>query len=230
MDLADTLAPQSDQLDAVDLLGGPQTFTVERVTVAAGEQPVNVHLVEFPRPWRPGKNMRRVLVGVWGLDHTQWPGRRITLYCDSTVQYGGAAVGGVRIAAMSGIDKPKGVPTIPTRGKSHVYVVKPLAEPTRPSAPDLAQITDLDVLRGMYRTADERTRVQIKARVAELTAQKPAGAAAPTPVEAASPTAEDAGLVEDVADDLSPTATMPPPQVDDADYDWPPAEAQDGAS
>ena len=28
MDITDTLAPNSDQLDAVDLLGGPRTFTI----------------------------------------------------------------------------------------------------------------------------------------------------------------------------------------------------------
>jgi hypothetical protein len=60
-DISDTLAPTSDQLDAVDLLGGPRTFTVAKVTKGNPEQPVQIHLAEFPRVWRPGKSMRRVL-------------------------------------------------------------------------------------------------------------------------------------------------------------------------
>ena len=68
MDISDTLAPTSDQLDAVDLLGGPQTFTVSGVSRGSAEQPVNIDLAEFPRPWRPGKSMRRVLVACWGPD------------------------------------------------------------------------------------------------------------------------------------------------------------------
>ena len=54
MDISDTLAPNSDQLDAVDLIGGPRTFTITKVSKGNAEQPVNVHLAEFPRVWRPG--------------------------------------------------------------------------------------------------------------------------------------------------------------------------------
>ena len=94
MDISDTLAPNSDQLDAVDLLSGPRTFTIEKVSKGDAEQPVNIHLAEFPRPWRPGKSMRRVLVAAWGPDASAYVGRRVTLYCDPEVRFGGAAVGG----------------------------------------------------------------------------------------------------------------------------------------
>ena len=101
MDISDTLAPNSDQLDAIELVSGPRTFTIEKVTKGNDEQPVQVHLVGFPRPWRPGKSMRRVLAAGWGADATVWPGRRVTLYCDTGVKFGGAAVGGTRISHMS---------------------------------------------------------------------------------------------------------------------------------
>ena len=65
MDITDTLAPTSDQLDAVDLLGGPRTFTIVKVSKNNAEQPINVHLDGFPRVWRPGKSMRRVLAAGW---------------------------------------------------------------------------------------------------------------------------------------------------------------------
>ena len=67
-DISDTLAPNSNQLDNIDLRGGPpRIFTVTKVDVRKGDdQPVSVHLAEFPRPWKPGKNMRRVLAHCWG--------------------------------------------------------------------------------------------------------------------------------------------------------------------
>lgn len=128
MDISDTLAPNSDQLDAVDLLGGPQTFTVDRVTKGNAEQPIQVHFAEFPRPWRPGVNQRRVLGNVWGTDSAVWAGRRLTLFCDQEVAYGGQKVGGIRVSHMSHIKKRTGTPIIPTRGKSTIYNVDPLAD------------------------------------------------------------------------------------------------------
>ena len=63
MDIGDTIQAKSDQLNADDLLGGPQVFTVAGVDVVGGEQPVHVHLVEAPgRPWKPSKGMRKALI------------------------------------------------------------------------------------------------------------------------------------------------------------------------
>lgn len=131
MDIGDTIAPDSDQLDAIDLRSsGPQTFTITRVTVRAGEQPVDVHLAEFSRPWRPGKSMRRVLDGLWGPSaNGAYEGRRVTLYCDDRVKFGGDAVGGVRISHMSHIgDRETGVPLLVARGQTKTYKVKPLPD------------------------------------------------------------------------------------------------------
>jgi hypothetical protein len=134
MDLTDTIQPNSDQLDACDLLSGARTFTIEKVSKGNAEQPVQIHLADFPRPWRPGKSMRRVLVASWGADASAYVGRRVRLYCDPEVRFGGQAVGGTRIAALSHIDKPKQVPLLVSRGKSAIFVVKPLAdEPARPA-------------------------------------------------------------------------------------------------
>ena len=129
MDISDTLAPNSDQLDAVDLLGGPRTFTITKVSKGSSEQPVNVHLAEFPRVWRPGKSMRRVLAACWGTDAATWTGRRVTLYCDESVTFGPDVVGGTRISHLSHIDKPRRIPLMVKRGKSATFTVQPLAEP-----------------------------------------------------------------------------------------------------
>lgn len=151
MDISDTLAPNSDQLDAVDLLGGPRTFTIARVTVdIAAEQPVQVYLNEFPRPWLPGKSMRRVLGACWGNDSSQWTGRAVTLFCDPAVKFGGVEVGGTRISHLSHIDGVRKVPLLVARGKSATYTVQPLKDvpappKTQPDGPDMsALVTALD--------------------------------------------------------------------------------------
>lgn len=131
MDIGDTIAPDSDQMDAIDLRSsGPQTFTIERVVIKPGDQPVNVYLKEFPRPWRPGKSMRRVLDGLWGPSAGGvYEGRRLLLFCDDRVKFGGEAVGGVRIKAMSHIGGEKrGVPLIVSRGNVKVYTVDSLPD------------------------------------------------------------------------------------------------------
>ncbi len=146
-DISDTLAPNSDQLDAVDLLGGPQTFTISKVSKGNPEQPVQVHLVEFDRPWRPGKSMRRVMVACWGPDANQYVGRSVRLWCDPKVAFGGQDVGGVRILALSHIDKPRGIPLLVSRGKSATYKVDVLKvdqkQPEKASADMLAKLITL---------------------------------------------------------------------------------------
>lgn len=167
MDITDTLAPKSDQLDAVDLShSGPRTFTITDVSKGAPDQPVNIHLAEFPRVWRPGKSMRRVLAAAWGTNAQQWIGRRVTLYCDPTVKFGGEAVGGIRVSHLSHIDKPTKVPLIVTRGKSAMFTVQPLTDAT-PTL-DVATSTDIDALRAAYKTASPDVQAQILARVDEL--------------------------------------------------------------
>lgn len=170
LDISETLAPNSDQLDAVDLAGGPRTFTIAKVTKNSAEQPINVHLTEFDRPWRPGKSMRRVLAACWGTDSSQWVGRRVELFCDPNVMFGREKVGGTRIKALSHLDKPKGVPLLVSRGKSATFTVQPLADEPEPAPQvDVATETDVDKLRAAWKTADTDTRAAIKARVDELT-------------------------------------------------------------
>ena len=164
MDLSETIQPDSQQLDSVDLLGGPRVFTIERVSKGTAEQPVQIHLAEFPRPWRPGKSMRRVLVACWGPDASQYVGRRVTLFCDPSVKFGGEKVGGTRISHLSHIDGPRDVPLLVTRGKSAIYTVQPLTEPT---ADDVTSCSDEGQLRAWW-DAYPQLHTQIKARVAEL--------------------------------------------------------------
>ena len=127
MDISDTLIPNSDQLDAEDLAAsGPRIFTIERVSKGNPEQPVNVYFAEFPRPWRPGRNMRRVLAHCWGKDSVKWVGHQVELYCDPDVMFGKERVGGTRISRLSHIDGPASAPIIVGRGSRGKWPVKPL--------------------------------------------------------------------------------------------------------
>ena len=172
MNIEDTLAPDSQQLDAVDLLGGPRTFTVESVSKGNAEQPVNVHLAEFDRPWRPGKSMRRVLAACWGTDASQWTGRRVRLYCDPEVIFGRDKVGGTRISHLSHIDKTQRIPLLVSRGKSATYTVEPLTEePARDWRAEADALTDRDELLALYHQAPAEHRDYIKERGQALTGE-----------------------------------------------------------
>lgn len=172
MDISRTLEPNSDQLDAVELVGSPRTFVIESVSRGNTEQPVNIHLVGFPRPWRPGKSMRRVLAACWGTDAALYVGRRVTLYCDPDVMFGKDRVGGVRVSALSHIDKPKRIPLLISRGKSASYTVDPLPDEPTPVAltdDEIDAATTTDELRALWGAASPEQQDRIKARVAELT-------------------------------------------------------------
>ena len=133
-DLTESIAPKSDQLNAEDLLTGPRTFTITEVRKGSAEQPVDVHLAEFPgRPFKPSKTVRRILVSAWGPDANTYAGRRMTLYRDPAVRFGGMDVGGIRVSHLSDIDKPLTIVLAVSKGKRAPYVVKPLADAPAPA-------------------------------------------------------------------------------------------------
>ncbi len=167
MDISETLAPTSDQLDAVDLLGGSRIFTIESVSKGNSEQPVNVHLAEFPRVWRPGKSMRRVLAFCWGTDAAQWVGRRVELYCDPEVTFGKDKVGGTRISRLSHIDGQKKIPLLVTRGKSATFRVDPLPDNVQ-TAPASDVEAKIAALTAEWHKADADRKAEIESEVAAL--------------------------------------------------------------
>lgn len=171
MDIDDTIAPKVDQLTAEDLLGGARTYTIDRAVVHDGDQPVNLHLAEVPgRPYRPSKTMRRVLVHAWGKRSAEYVGRRIRLYRDPAVKFGGEEVGGIKISHLSHIDGPVSVALTVTRGKRAPYTVEPIpAETPEPTAEQVEACDDVPTLYSMYRASQsEPIREQIKARVSAL--------------------------------------------------------------
>lgn len=142
-DIRSTTEPKSDQLNADSLIGGKtMTIKITSIDVVAGEQPVIIHYEgENGRPYKPGKSMRRVLIHVWGADGVKYIGRSMTIYCDEKVQFGGMAVGGIRISHMSHIEAPVTMALTSTRAKRTPFTVKPLILQERPTDNALAKIT-----------------------------------------------------------------------------------------
>ena len=160
MDISDSLAANSAQQNYDEYLAGPKTVTVSEVKKGSAEQPVEVHLVEFPgKPFKPAKSVRRVLAAAWGTDASQWAGRRMTIYGDPEVRYAGKAVGGLRVSHVSHIDKPVTVALTVTRGKREPFTVQPLVEASyAPSQDWLALIqsaTTVDEKRAIWGQATE---------------------------------------------------------------------------
>lgn len=132
VDITKSTEPKSDQQNFDDYIAGPKTVTVSEVKKGSAEQPVEVHLVEFPgRPYKPAKSMRRVLMAAWGSDASAYAGRRLTLYGDPTVKFGGKEVGGIRISHLSDIPETLELHLTVTRGKRAPFIVRPLDAPER---------------------------------------------------------------------------------------------------
>lgn len=159
VDLRPTIVPKSDQLNADDLIGQSLTIKVTQVALTGdGDQPFAIHYEgDNGKPFKPCKSMRRVMVSVWGSDGHAFIGRRMTLYRDEKVQFGGQAVGGIRISHMSDIDRDITMPLTATRGHRKPYTVKALPAPAGKSA------VALDVILAAGRAAAARGSVALTA-------------------------------------------------------------------
>jgi hypothetical protein len=144
MNLAETITPKSDQLNADDLISGPVTI---KVTAIKGsnepQQPVSIHYEgDNGKPYKPCKSMRRVLVSAWGANGLDYVGRSMTLYRDDSVLFGGIAVGGIRISHLSHIEKDLTLALTVSRASRKPYSVKRL-EVAAPIA-DVAALAAID--------------------------------------------------------------------------------------
>lgn len=137
IDVRHTIVAKSDQLNADDLIGSPLTIEVTDVIVAdSPDQPLAVSYAgDNGKPYKPCKSMRRVLVNAWGHDGADWIGKRLTLYRDEAVKFGGQAVGGIRISHLSDIKSTMNIMLQQTRGKRAGYRVEPLKNAPAKTAP-----------------------------------------------------------------------------------------------
>jgi len=145
-DMRAAIIPKSDQMNADDLIGGERTIKIKDVQIRPGtEQPVSVFFNgDNGKPWKPCKSMARVLVYFWGADAKAYVGRRVTLYLDPDVRWGGVAVGGIRISHLSDISQTVTISLTATKGKRSPFTVEPLA-----AEPDLQADADAAASAGM---------------------------------------------------------------------------------
>lgn len=160
MDIANSLAPRSDQINADDLVAGPMTVTIREVVEGKATQPYDFLLVETDRAWRPPKTVRRLIAAAWGTtDGKVYEGRRVRLYRDARVAFGKDACGGVRVSHMSHLSEPFEVKLQVSKGKRELFHVDPLPELSR-----------ADQLRAEWKSANPERRAEIEAEVARLSA------------------------------------------------------------
>lgn len=128
--VAKTIIPKSDQLNAEDLLAGPITVKILDVKQGAADQPVVVVIDGGRQPYKPCKTMRKVMVNLWSDRASTWIGKRLTLYADPNVKWGGVAVGGIRISHMSDLKEKTVLMLTETRGKRVPVTIQPLPPET----------------------------------------------------------------------------------------------------
>lgn len=128
VDLSKTIIAKSDQLNADDLIGKSITIKITKVTgTSDAQQPIAIHYEgDEGKPYKPCKSMRRILVGIWGVDGAKYVGRSMTLYRDDKVRFGGIEVGGIRISHMSDIDAPKTMALTASKANKKAFTVQPL--------------------------------------------------------------------------------------------------------
>lgn len=188
MNMLDAIAPKSDQINAEDLVGRTITVTVRDVQIRAGqEQPISVAIEESDKVFRPCKTTARLMVQAWGPDASKYTGRKMTLYRDPSVKWGGVAIGGIRISHMSHLDAPLVVALAENKKNRKVHTVQPLQIEKQVASPDALTIDaarelvegapDLDALRSVW---SRKAMAPFRAELQTLLDDRKAALAPPT--------------------------------------------------
>lgn len=126
-ELAQSVQPDSSQINTDDLVSGPITVTITGVRRGNKEQPIQIDLLGYDRVFRPCKTMRRILIAAFTDDPKEWVGQQMTLYCDPTVTWAGVKVGGIRISHLSGLKEPRTFIITQGRGRRIETTIYPIA-------------------------------------------------------------------------------------------------------
>lgn len=133
-DFAGTTQAKSDQMNAVDLVGGPITCRITGIKMTgAPDQPVSISVDAHRQPWKPSKTFRRVLLLLWPeTSPDDWVGRDVTLWCDPDIRWAGEKVGGIAISHASHINERKVFNLAESKSKRKAIVVEPLRTVSAP--------------------------------------------------------------------------------------------------
>lgn len=162
MNISKAILAKSDQLNSSDLIGGPQTVTIAEVREGNSDQPVQIHLVEWPgRPFKPSKTVLRILDYAWGEETDEWPqGARMTVFRDPTAKWAGEEVGWIRVSHLSHIPEQFKIALRESQKKSVLHIIKPL--------PDLTPAEQVAALRAEWKSATPERKAAIEAEVTKL--------------------------------------------------------------
>ena len=144
MDIGDTIETESDRLNAADLISGPKIIKVTRVIVNGPKhpRPTIVHYEgDDGKPWIPCKNMRRLLVALWGNISKEYLGKNLELFRCPNVKWAGKEEGGIRIRSASHINN-----TIEFRETYRGYSIPRTVKPLREQRAEQENIFDKDAL------------------------------------------------------------------------------------
>jgi len=214
MDMTPTLAANSNRLTADDLIAGPLTITVTKLTPGSAPQEVIFNFDgDQGKPWHPCKTMRRVLAEVWGKDGLQYVGRQITLFRNPEILYSGQKVGGIQISHLSNLNGPFQTTISLARGKRTPYRVEPL---TTPAAPPAAPAPDLATAALAVCQAAGLTDLGLAA-FCDLVSRGTASTLAQLPAATLARIVEGGISAETVAKCNTPLATEPEPAAPDED-------------
>jgi hypothetical protein len=139
-DFASTTQAKSDQMNAVDLVGGPVAYRITGIKMTgAPDQPVSISVDGHRQPWKPSKTFRRVLLLLWPeTSPDEWVGRDVVLWCDPEIKWAGEKVGGIAISHASHINERKVFALAESKSKRKTIVVEPFQPvdaPAQSSAP-----------------------------------------------------------------------------------------------
>ena len=108
------------------IAAGPQTVTVFEVRNGDAKHPVHVVTEEYgpERPYKPSQSMRRAMASAWGVDVSDYAGRRMTLFRNTTIEPDKDELGGIQISHLSYIERQLTV----SRGHRAAFIVQPLGD------------------------------------------------------------------------------------------------------
>lgn len=191
MDVSETILAKSDQINAIDL-AEPVIVTVVDVKRGPADQPVHIITDKYgpERPFKPSKTVRRDLVKAWGKEASGWVGRSMEIYNEPTVLWAGKPVGGIRVSALSHIEKPTETAHTITRGKYlqvtiRVLQTAPVVDPEAVAKvlDSIDQASSIEALKTAWQLAGVQG-VQKVPEVVQATNRRKAELSAPIPEDA----------------------------------------------
>jgi len=122
-DVSKFIEAKSDQLNAIDLIGGDKTVKITQI-IQNGKDFIIRYEGDCGRPIKASKTFVRILSAGWGLNDENYIGKHLTVYREESVIYAGKEVGGVRIRAMESLPaKTMKIKVQESRGKFTEYVI-----------------------------------------------------------------------------------------------------------